>query len=90
MEVAEFVGVSVDGDDAEPVPEGVPLQVLLGQVLEISVISSRRGRGGADLLEKGISVITEALVLAISTLTLLAASWPVFPLILMCSFRKVS
>lgn len=43
MEVAEFVGVSVDGDDAEPVPEGVPLQVLLGQVLEISVISRLEG-----------------------------------------------
>lgn len=35
LEVPELVGVLGVGNDAEPVPEVVLLQVLLGQVLEV-------------------------------------------------------
>lgn len=36
VEVSDLVGVLVDSDHAEPVTEGVSLEVLLGEVLEVS------------------------------------------------------
>merc|ERR1712110_953957 len=49
LEVAELVGVLGGGDDAQPVPQVVLLEVLLGEVLEVPLGKGHR-RGQHDLV----------------------------------------
>merc|ERR1719264_2160533 len=49
LEVAELVGVLGGGDDAQPVPQVVLFEVLLGEVLEVPLGEGNRG-GEHDLV----------------------------------------
>ena len=46
VEVPELVGVLLGSNDTEPITEGVLLQILLGQILQIPLGERRLGRDG--------------------------------------------
>ena len=53
VEVSELIAVLGDGDDAQPIAELVLLQELLGQVLQVSMMKTKRQKLNINLLESG-------------------------------------